>query len=80
MKSFFINSFIATAGTSEIVEFTRHGKFVRTFSIDSDGSIEHIRDEEQRAISFVVDRHAPGTIDAVGLQYEGLLWMVWSAI
>ena len=24
-----------TAGTSEIVEFTRHGKFVRTFSIDS---------------------------------------------
>jgi hypothetical protein len=56
----------STAGTSEIVEFSKHGKFVRTFSIDSAaGSAfainELIRDDFIQ-FSYVDDAEATLTV------------------
>jgi sugar lactone lactonase YvrE len=55
-----------TAGTSEIVEFTRHGNFVRTFSIDSAAGSAFAIDEQIRKdfiqFSWVDDAEATLTI------------------
>ena len=55
-----------TAGTSEIVEFTRHGNFVRTFSIDSAAGSAFAIDEQIRKdfiqFSYVDDAEATLTI------------------
>ena len=55
-----------TAGTSEIVEFTRHGNFVRTFSIESAAGSAFAIDEQIRRdfiqFSWVDDAEATLTI------------------